>query len=558
MFPIKPMLETDNFDQHANESRQQSASHKFISFAFGMLVRLWPADSRDWALAMQAELPQMESTQQSLQWLAGGIMSLGKAWWNGATSSKNKKDLAPVKKPGILAALVTVAALAILLIPSANQGLRAVVTSWQPNHEAAQRGQLLWIAREAELRGDAKTVAFVAMRVDSLPDSVSLSNKAVSMDPSLTWILSQGFYRTSWIPGARGWSAKLEAWDPGNAVAFLVRAQERVAELNPDLNPITQSPREQIENDPQWLDDGRKALESPRFDSYRNRRLALDRDVLRSLGTTDPEIVGSDGLRAGWISTRPAQVYSSRLLKEGTAAAERGDKQTARRNAWVVAHFGEIMRAHGESEVDRRSGISFMRSGYAVLQPLLAAEGRTDEAAMLAEELEAIRPGAPGAGAFTIWTDSFMSRIKVTGIEMHLSAAFAILFSSALLLAGIWLLGAAYSEDFRSGGFYRASCRIARHAPTGLLASLALLAATYSPVADAVTEYLNKPISNATTENLAGMYFSVSWPVQFLRYSNLAPYHPMFWMIVMALGALTILTIIGRNLLNRTMRLKTA
>jgi hypothetical protein len=558
MFPIKPMPEINNFDQHANDSRRQTASQKFIASVFSKIVWLWPADSRDWALAMQAELPQMESTQESLHWLAGGIMSLGKAWWNGAVSPDNKKDLAPVKKPGILAALVTVAALALLLIPSANQGLRAVLTSWQPNHEAAQHSQLLKIAREAESRGDAKTVAFVAMRIDSLPDSIALSNKAVSMDPSLTWILSQGFYRTSWLPGSHGWSTKLEAWDPGNAVAFLVKAQERVAELNPDLNPLTQSPREQIENDPQWLDDGRKALESPRFDSYRNRRLALDRDVLRSLETTDPEIIGSDGLRAGWISPRPAQVYSNRLLKEGASAAERGDKQTAKRNAWTVAHFGEIMRAHGESEVDRRSGIGFMRSGYVVLQPLLAAEGRTDEAAMLSEELEAIRPGSPGSGALAIWTNSFMSRIKVAGIEMHLSAALALLFSSALLLAGLWLLGATYSEDFRSGGFYRASCRIARYAPVGLLASLGLLTATYSPVADAVSEYLNKPISNASMENLVGMYFSVSWPMQFLRYSNLAPYHPMFWMVVMALGALTILTIIGRNILNRTMRLKTA
>ena len=167
MFPIKPMPETNNFDPHATESRPQSASQKFIAFAFSKIVWLWPADSRDWALAMQAELPQMESTQQSLQWLAGGIMSLGKAWLNGATSSDNKKDLAPVKKPGILAALVTVAALAILLIPSANQGLRAVLTSWNSNHEAAEEAQFMQIARDAESRGDAKTMAFAAMRIES-------------------------------------------------------------------------------------------------------------------------------------------------------------------------------------------------------------------------------------------------------------------------------------------------------------------------------------------------------------------------------------------------------
>ena len=37
-------------------------------------------------------------------------MSLIKAWWSGALSSGNKKELAPAKKPGILSALVTVAA----------------------------------------------------------------------------------------------------------------------------------------------------------------------------------------------------------------------------------------------------------------------------------------------------------------------------------------------------------------------------------------------------------------------------------------------------------------
>src|SRR5579864_5067847 len=108
MFPIKTMPEISNSEKRAPESRQQNASQKFISFAFGKIVSLWPADSRDWALAMQAELPQMESTQERLHWLAGGIMSLIKAWWNGSASSDHQKNLAPVKKPGILAALVTV------------------------------------------------------------------------------------------------------------------------------------------------------------------------------------------------------------------------------------------------------------------------------------------------------------------------------------------------------------------------------------------------------------------------------------------------------------------
>jgi hypothetical protein len=559
MFPVKPMPEINNSDLHAPESRKQTASQKFISFAFGKIVSLWPADTRDWALAMQAELPQMESTQESLHWLAGGIMSLGKAWWNGATSSDNKKELPPVKKPGILAALVTVAALALLLIPSAHHGLRAVVASWQPNYEATERNQLLKIAQKAESSGDAKTLAFVGMRISSRDQSVSFCNKAVALDPSLTWIFSQGFYSTSWVPQARDWGAKLEAWDPGNAVAFIIEAQARAAELNPKVNDYAVWPQEKIESDPQWLDDGRKALESPRFDSYRNRRLALDRDVIRALGIKDPIMIGSDGLRAGWIDDWPVRVYSNQLLKDAKAAAERGDKQTAKREAWAVAHFGELMRAHGATEIDRRSGVSFLRPSYTILQPLLAAEGRRDEAAMLAGELEATKPGAAGSGAmYSPWTEAAFARLRDASIVLHLSAACSVFFASALLVAGLWLLAGTYSVGLRSGRFYRVECYLARYSPAGLLLSLAALAVTYSPIADAVSSYLDQPISNRTTMSLLEVYFSVSYVPEQLVYSNHAPYYPVFWMIIMALGALTIATIIGRNILNRAMRLKAA
>ena len=557
MFPIKPMPEINNSENRATESRPQSASQKLISFAFGKIVSLWPADTRDWALAMQAELPQMESTQQSLQWLAGGIMSLGKAWWNGSISSDNKKDLAPVKKPGILAALVTVAALALLLIPSANQGLRAVVASWQPNYDATEHNQLLKIAQEAESRGDAKSLAFVGMRISSHDQSVSLCNKAVALDPSLTWIFSQGYYATFWVPQARDWGAKLAAWDPGNAVAFIVQAQARAAELDPKVNDYAMLPREKIESDPQWLDDGRKALESPRFDSYRNRRLALDRDVIRALGIKDPIMIGSDGLRAGWVNDWPVRVYSNQLLKDAKAAAERGDKQTATREAWEVAHFGELMRAHGVTEMDRRSGINFMRAAYPILQPLLASEGRRDEAAMIAGELEATRPGAAGSGAlYSPWTEAGFARVRDASIAMHLSTACSVLFASASLIAGLWFLAGRYSVGLRSGKFYRVMCHFARYSPAGLLVSLAVLAVTYSPVASAVSTYLDQPLSNRTTLSLTEIYFSVSYVPEQLVYSNHAPYYPAFWVVVMALGLFTIAAIVGRNILNRTPRQK--
>jgi hypothetical protein len=553
MFPIKPIPEINNSEKRAPESRQQNASQKLIASVFSKIVFLWPADSRDWALAMQAELPQMESTQESLRWLAGGIMSLGKAWWNSGLTSDNRKDLAPVKKPGILAALVTVTALALLLIPSANQGLRSVLTSWESNHEAAEETRFMQIARDAESRGDAKTMAFAAMRIWSRKDFVSFANKAVTLDPSLTWIFAQGSFNITNVPESRDWPAKLAAYDQGNSVAYLVQAQIRSSELSHN-GMITAS---DLKSDPQWLDAGRKALESPRYDSYHNRRLALDRDVIVALGIKDARVIGLTSLRTGFVSLWSAEVYSKQLMAEAKLAIQRGDKETAKRDAWAVAHFGEIVRAHGETEMERRWATNFMRPSYAMLQPLLAAEGRHDESAMLTQSLEAMRPGAPAA-AVNMWPESAFTVVKTTSIAMHLAAAVAIFFGAILLLSGFWLLAEKFILQLSTGLLHRIACRSARFAPTGMFVSLALLAFSYLPTAGAVDAYLTRPISNSTLMNLTDTYYSVYWLPDTIRMSPGVRYHPMFWMIFMAFGVLTIATIIGRNILNRTMRLKAA
>ena len=553
MFPIKPMPETKNSETRATESRPQSASQKFIASVFSKIVFLWPTDSRDWALAMQAELPQMESTQESLHWLAGGIMSLIKAWWNGATSSDNKKELAPVKKPGILAALVTVAALAILLIPSANQGLRAVLTSWNADRGQAQEARFIRIARDAESRGDAKTLAFAAMRIESRKDFVAFANKAVALDPSYTWIFSQGYFGFTNVPEARDWPAKLAAFDPGNSIAYLLQAQIRSSEISHD-GMLT---ADDMRRDPQWLEAGRKAMESPRYDAYRNRRLALDRDVIQSLGIKDPAVIGLTGLRAGWISLWPPEVYSKQLMRDAKLAIQHGDKETAKRNAWAVAHFGEIVRAHGGTEIERRWAVDFLRPAYTMLQPMLAAEGRNDESAMLTESLEAIKPGAPGA-ALTQWPESTFAWIKTAGIAMHVGVALAIILSVLLLLAGCWLLAEVFFEGNRDGMLHRIACRSARYAPAGILVCLALLAVSYWPTAEAVTTYLDRPISMWTLQNLTETYYSVYWLPDTFRFSPGAPYHALAWTFVTVCGVLTIAFIVGRNIFNRTMRLKTA
>ncbi len=480
-------------------------------------------------------------------------MSLGKAWWNGALSGDNKMKHAPVKKPGLLAALTVVAALSLLLIPSAHQGLSAVLTSWQPNHEAAQEAQYMQMAREAESRGDAKTMAFAAIRLMSWNNFVSFSNKAVALDPSLTWIFSQGFFGDVYVPESRDWPAKLEAWDPGNGVAYLLQAEIRAAELSHHLNSSRGGPKQ----DSQWLEAGRKAIDSPRYDSYHNRRLQLDQEVIRARGLNDPDVIVGSSLRSGWINTWLVQVYSKTLLDEAKVAVERGDKQTAKRDAWVVAHFGELLRAHGGTDDERVSSIEYLRPAYTILQPLLAAEARSDEAKMLSHELEAIEPGSP-ATQYSYQLRSTYAWSRTASVAMNFSVASAVLLAMALSFSGIWLLAARFSPNLSSGTLYRMACRMGRFAPAGLLLSLAVLAGSYLPAAEAVSNYLERPISTVTRRSLIETYYAVDYVPHQFRSSPGAQHHPMFWMIVMVLGVLTVATIIARNILNRTMRPKGA
>jgi hypothetical protein len=547
------MRPPNNFGNNSGKGARQGSAHEFVARAFSGIVALWPADSRDWALAMQAELGEIESTQGSLRWLAGGIMSLGKAWWNGAFSGDSKKEHAPVKKPGLLAALTAVAALALLLIPSAHQGLRAVLWSWQPNREATEQAQYMQMAREAESQGDAKTMAFAAMRLGSWKDLVSYSNKAVALDPSLTWIFSQGFFGDVYVPESRDWPAKLEAWDPGNGVAFIIQAEIRVAELSHAANSSLRGPKQ----DSQWLEAGRKAMESPRYDSYHDRRLQLDREIIRARGMKDPDVIVGSSLRSGWINLWLVQVYSKALLDEAKAAVERGDQQTATRDAWAVAHFGELLRAHGGTEIERLSSVEYLRPAYTILQPLVAAEGRSDEAKMLSQELEAMEPG-DWATQYSYWLYTNYGWWRTASIGMHLGAAGSVLLAMALLFAGVWLFAARFAPNMGSGALYRMACRSGRYAPAGLLVSLAVLAGSYSPTAESVSNYLEKPISNVTMRNLSETYESIYYFPDLVRSSLRYPSHTTFWMIVMVFGVLTIAMIIARNILNRKMRPRVA
>ncbi len=127
----------------AKHSSRIPLATRFAAWAFRGIVRMWPADTRDWARGMQSELTDITDARESLRWLQGGVMSLTKAWWNRALFGAKSGERRPLKLPGIGAIAFLLLAIISLALPGMRQGLTAVVQTWQ-----SSRGDL----SDSELR----------------------------------------------------------------------------------------------------------------------------------------------------------------------------------------------------------------------------------------------------------------------------------------------------------------------------------------------------------------------------------------------------------------------
>jgi hypothetical protein len=547
MFPIKPMPETSNSENRASKSRPQSASQKFISFAFGKIVMLWPSDTRDWALAMQAELPQMESTQQSLQWLAGGIMSLGKAWWNGALSSDNKKDLAPVKKPGIFAISLAVAALAAFFsVPSVHQGFTAVANSWRQDYYGNQTN-FQRMAREAEASHDAKTLAFLSARMSTPEENARLADEAVAIDPSLTWIYIKGAgsnYVFSQIPEKRAWMQKLEKWDSDNAMPYLMEAAVRSNEIFYANNLHVSN--ELLIVDPIWRADMEKAFAAPRYDSYYDRGMDLQQSVLKTHNLRQPNDIARGISESYGPGLGQAQTYAKLLLKQAKDAQQKGDTATAAHLAWSILQFTERTRSTVHGDYARIALDSATQPACAFLQPLEAATGHADVAKLLASQNATLTKRLAEKNPY--YATYLRRQHDATGTILHSSAAGLLLFGGAILLSALVLAVASLIPSWKEGRAYRWACTCVRFAPAGLAAATALMALTFAPYLNTVNDYLGGMRTPATLDALMSVEISLyQFPNRIFNPLNQAMYVPYLWTVLLVVVIIAGALFLGRN-----------
>jgi len=535
-------------------ARPQQSANKVIDFAFSCLVLSWPRSSRDWAVAMQSELSEIDNPQESLCWLAGGIMSLGKAWWNQLICGGNPQEVATVKLPGVTAAILLVLAISSFALPGMRQGVVAIFDTWNFSRSYLSAAQLQKMGYEAEQNRDASTLAFVAMRLpaNSL-DKVRWADLAVSLDPSLTWVYFQ-MQDERQHPDAHFSErvAWLQKWDPDNAIPYLMEAQQSFHGFASTENgspaqwvtsPNDQDHATEMAKHPLWVAVMEKAFRSPHFNDYQNERFNLNLAVQRKFGMNRPVDLVYSTIAGRIPDLLNIRSYAKWLTYNGVQRETAGDNSGATEDYWRAAHFAQRMQLESASDgIERLIAISMLQDSFQKLKDLYERTGRSDEARYAAFEIENAK-AASVAFRENNWRLAESTSLPAwSAFMIHISSILILVTAVFSCVTILWIalrIGGAPKSRL---ALHKSACLIARIAPALLLLSLGLFYANYFPYLRSFNEASPRFAQNLT--RTFGVLLQVPFTFsQFWTYGRGAVY---FWTGFLTIGCISVLVLLIR------------
>jgi hypothetical protein len=148
----------------------------------------------------------------------------------------------------------------------------------------ARLPQLQQWKTDAESRHDARMLAFVALNTSDVSEATRLTDLAVAADAKYGWvyyhIFGHGMNRK--LPEAAALAKKIQAFDPDNAVGYLMEA-EQIRENDPafktwlsNVKPSYEQRFAQLD----WRQAMEKAFAAKKYDAYSIARFDLERHVL--------------------------------------------------------------------------------------------------------------------------------------------------------------------------------------------------------------------------------------------------------------------------------------
>jgi hypothetical protein len=534
---------------------------KLASWLLSCAIALCPSDVRPWGDAMLAELRHIQGGWAILSWAVGGVSVLVTQVLVSLFRGPNRGGAllpappvfvkeGPMRKVIPLLAGVSVAVSCLfLLAPSFRQGMEISLGIWRAGFDngASYEQSLLELAAQARKQHDAEVMAFVALRLRGTSDSDELADEVVKLNPQLTWVYSMYPDSDRLTADAEVRKRKLEAWDPQNAVPYLMEAN-----LIFDRKCREQKWRDCgfgfVKDDPRWPELMAAAFRAPNYDSYLARRLDLDRAVMRRLHLHDPLLF----MTVGWIpyGAGHIRIYAEHLLDSAKDFEAKGDLSEASKLYSSVAHFCQLVQTEGQTDFERMSVTAFQLEAYRRMQTLAERSGNLAESNLLSYEIQQLNRQRVRRGERQEAFDAY----RWVGAIVQASFL-VVVFSAGLTL--LWA-GSKLSRRFigrlRTGYWPSLFSWAATVGATGLLFGTLTLYLSYQPYAGIFNEFMAS--TGAGQFRSLGHVWSLMWPAGWLQplSDDLRVY---FWYAFIGFATCVLIFVLGR-MLRKDLRLPAA
>jgi hypothetical protein len=350
--------------------------------------------------------------------------------------------LSPRRLPVWIALAVS---LAFLALPSFRKALQILPLT---NHRDAwsssafSEGALKQIEKSQDKQKYARTLAYVALHSPDSQQAAAAAEKAVALDPQLTWICAKLSHANYLVPGydPTPWINRLKAWDPGNAYVYLLEAG---AAVHSDweahwakFSPVEDGElRRALVADPRWRIPMEKAFSAQRMDMYTDRQFLLDREVLLERGLDRPEklLIASANMQLPDFTL--VQMYVDHLALDVAESEEKaGHLVNALAIYQDIVSFGYKLQSRPTS-VERMFSTRILDETFQKMAPLLRREGRNAEANAVESALAAARAEDPRSSIPAV--PAQQSPAQRSGQMVMISGFFLLLCAAA---AAVWLI----------------------------------------------------------------------------------------------------------------------
>lgn len=430
--------------------------------------------------------------------------------------------------------LVVWIALLIALAFLASPGFRQVVTMLPVPRAELEPSVVSRVVSDADLgrlerAGDkeryARALAFVALHSHDNQRAVNAANKAIALDPQLTWIAASVSHAMEPIPGRdpQPWINRLKAWDPDNAYPYLLEASARIAAERSVASGLDSAQfLSAIRTSPAWRSAMDEASRAPRVDFYWDREFALNRDVLEEEGLNQPRLLLAGVFEGPFPDVVEINAYFRVLLDEAHATAKSSRTRAALEKYWHIVSFGDRVNAASQFPLVYAP---YRRDALENMLPLLARVGRVDEADALRTILSGDDRSAERAAR------EYKERERASEISAEIVFASAVCFEVLALATVVWLLLAAIlkwrpnvsrSLNWLASGlcFAPPALAVASFAlfltyfpyarSIGTITSRRELVATYAPLMARFSTFASKPSANTW---ITQMFWPAVWCV---------------------------------------------